>query len=200
MFMKLDKWLATIHLVNFAWMTRLLIIGLQNEVLRNNYWSDPFFSIPILAGCCLLVFRWMQISKVQIDLNIESSISLKIQMREIADEMFGKTPYLLKISPGDHVLSEFSVNYFKNNSGKIAREKLALQRMFFDIKNYIAVNFIILLISGFYLYFGGLPSYAAHLAQIPLLPVIVFCMAGGLFSYSLAFLMFGCFTFFSKRA
>lgn len=200
MFMKLDKWLVTIHLVNFAWMTRLLIIGLQNEALRNNYWGDPFFLISILAGCCLLVFRWIQISKVQINLKIESSISLKIQMREIADEMFGKTPYLLKISPGDHVLSEFSVNYFKNNSGKMAREKLTLQRMFFDIKNYTAVNFIILLISGFYLYFGGLPSYAAYLAQIPLLPVIVFCMAGGFFAYSLAFLMFGCFTFFSKRA
>lgn len=197
---KIDKWLMAIHLTNIVWMARLFFIGVQPEISKYNYLGDVFFLTPMLLGCGFHIVRWMKISKNRMDLKIESSVLLRIQLRKISDEMFGKTPYFFKIAPSDNVLDEFSIKYVKENFGKIVRGQMALQRMLFDVKNYIAVNFIILLVSGFYLYFGGLPSYAAYLAQIPLLPVIVFSMAGGFLTYSLAFLMFGCLTFFSKRA
>lgn len=200
MLMKFNKLIIITHAINCVWILRLLQIGMEGENARRNYWEDSIFVIFLLTSCCIQIYRWIKISKDQINLEPESSIFLKIQLQKIADEMFGRTPYLLRISPSGYLLDELALNYVENNMGKIIRARITLQRMLFDIKNFTVVNLMISIVSGLYIYFGNLPSYAEYLSHIPIFSVIILCMAGGLFINSAALLMFWVFLFFNRRA
>lgn len=192
--------IVIIHAINCVWIFRLLQIGIDGGNARRNYWDDSVFVIFLLASCCFQIYRWMRISEDQINFEPKSSMALRIHLQKTVEEMLGRTPYLLKISPSDPLLDELARGYVENNMGKIIRARIALQRMLFDIKNFTFVNLMISIVSGLYIYFGNLPSYAEYLSHIPIFSVAILCMAGGLFINSAALLTFRVFLFFNRRA
>jgi hypothetical protein len=187
-----------IHLSNFAWILGLFIASFQGGGQSKNYWDDPVIAILLIFSSLLQLYRWIDISKAQINEKFESTLALKLRLRQITEEMFGKTPYLLKISPNDHHLEVCASNFIKENFQKTIRTYRVLQYLVFNIKNFFAVNIVICLVSGGFLYFGDFPSYFIALKQIPGILSIVLCAGGGLFVYSMAFILFSIFLYFCE--
>ena len=194
----MDKLLIVHHAANIAWISQLFVINMQDGNQSKNYWENPVFVALLIFSMVLQVCRWVKISKIKVDVKFESAVSLKVQLKSIVYQMFGRTPYLLKISPNENLLESSATSFMEHGSQKVVRSNITLQHLILNINNYKAINFVLILISGFYLYFGSLPSYAEVLRQIPFFSIVILWIASGIFLYSAAFFIFLLFLYFNR--
>ena len=88
----MDKLLIALHTANVAWILQLFAIGMQDGNQSKNYWQDPIFVTLLIFSTVLQVGRWVKISKIRIDMKFESAVSLKLELKKIIHQMFGRTP------------------------------------------------------------------------------------------------------------
>ena len=193
------KIIPLIHISNAVWILDIFYTSIKSNYRPQNYWNNEVFILAILICIVLHVYRWLEISKISINQTFDSATSLKIALKEVADEMFGKTPYLFKISPNDHLLELKARETQKLTINFVSRNAKNLQDLIFDIKGYLVINFILTIIGGGFLYFGELPSYAQGFKSISFITPFALGLAGGFFIYGFATLVFAFFLNFSNK-
>ncbi len=196
----MKKSLLLIHFINCLWVINIFFISYDSNHSAQNYWANNLTAGLLIFSVALQVYRWIDISNQFIDQKFESTISLKIKLKEISEEMFGKTPYLLKICPNDSLLENKAKNVIEQKGAFFVRKTEVLQLLIFQIKNFTSVNLTIVVITSVFLYFGDLPSYAKTLKSIPFFTPLIICVAGGLFVYGLAYILFSMFLHFYRRS